>query len=269
MKKDSRIHCMFNTSQRPFGPSYGRNRCMEKANGAIFAFLDADDLWHEDYLLSRTDLHKAYPEVGMIYGPAIYFYEDGSQYLQYTSIDSRKLFPPRKAFKHFIKNIRGTPCTGASTITQKAFHVSGGFNEKLRRGEDVAFFLVLNKKFSILYDPTPLMYYRRHAESSTSRANKEGNRLYYEFEFHKWLLTFAKDVGDDETNNIAQNSFYNHLVAMASTETYIKGRRFILSQIARSQISPLYVIVFALDVIFPLRISKKIRARLFKLIGKI
>lgn len=201
---DKRIKILNGTSG-PFGPSYGRNRCLEYVSGDIVAFLDADDLWMNNYLKCRIEAHEKYPEVGMVYGPAIYFYEDKNiEYLQDTGISESKIFDKKELFLNFITNIKGTPCPGATTvhslIAQKI-----RFPNQLNRGEDIAFFLMINKISPVLYDARPLFRYRRHSMSSTSQSDYSGTPLESEHKFHKWLLEFFKNEENYSLKNIATN----------------------------------------------------------------
>src|SRR5665213_896682 len=48
-------------SQENAGAAEARNRLVQKARGAILAFLDADDLWHPSYLEVQKRLINAHP----------------------------------------------------------------------------------------------------------------------------------------------------------------------------------------------------------------
>ena len=61
------------------GPSATRNTAVSFAKGTWYAFLDGDDVWHEDHLkhLIKTALDN--PECDVIYSDLIYFFDDVNQ----------------------------------------------------------------------------------------------------------------------------------------------------------------------------------------------
>lgn len=49
-------------TQKNAGASVARNALSARATGDIVAFLDADDVWHPEYLATQVELFRAYPD---------------------------------------------------------------------------------------------------------------------------------------------------------------------------------------------------------------
>src|SRR5262249_41689356 len=158
--KDSRIR-LIGQSQKSMGPSYGRNLGITQSNGDIIALLDADDVWQPGYLNQRLQAYEKFPQSGKKYGPAIIF-DKNKDIVQDTGINDSKLFEPCELILPFMRNIKGTPCTSGVTIKREVANKQIAFPQNLRRGEDIAFFLLVNEHFDVFYDSTPVFKYRRH-----------------------------------------------------------------------------------------------------------
>lgn len=57
------------------GVACARNRLVELASGDLLAFLDADDLWHPDYLKNQHALFAQYPNAVAVYTGHLRFRE--------------------------------------------------------------------------------------------------------------------------------------------------------------------------------------------------
>src|SRR5947208_2727549 len=56
------------------GMSASRNLGIHHARGEYLAFLDADDVWLPAKLVRRIELMEKLPEVGLLYGPTLFWY---------------------------------------------------------------------------------------------------------------------------------------------------------------------------------------------------
>lgn len=263
LEKDSRIR-LVGQSEKSMGPSYGRNRCIEKSKGEIIALLDADDLWQSQYLTRRVKGFSDFPEAGMIYGPAIYF-GDKQEFLQNTGFNDSKIFKPGDLILHFMGNIKGTPITSGVTLKREVFNKPIAFPQELRRAEDIALFLLVNQYFSIFYDATPVFKYRRHTASSTSRAKQAGVLHEMDLPFYKWLLDFSRSNGSKRIKGMGSKVYYEHTISVFRQLHlgYLKTRKGIYKNLTEVKLPRFFSLFFLLDCLVPLKLSKKIRARTY------
>ncbi|MFV0541268.1 MAG: glycosyltransferase family 2 protein [Aestuariibaculum sp.] len=79
-------------SQKKKGLSATRNKGISLAQGSVVALLDADDLWHNDYLKEIFNLYKTFPEASLF----------GSDYIERHN--KRLLLEPSKNIDKTLKN---------------------------------------------------------------------------------------------------------------------------------------------------------------------
>jgi glycosyltransferase involved in cell wall biosynthesis len=65
IKKDSRIQLLKNGTNS--GVMKTRNKAVEIAKGDIFAFLDSDDIWHENKLQEQIAIYKMNPNIVLVF----------------------------------------------------------------------------------------------------------------------------------------------------------------------------------------------------------
>lgn len=142
------------------GVSSARNSGIKAAKGEFLAFLDADDIWHPEYLSLIQGFILSYPQLKIF----------GTSYskipLTLSPIDP--LIKPI-LFNHYFKEaIRNTYFfTSATVYSKEVFSDELQFDVKLKLGEDldVLFQAILNFK-EALYFPVPLVYYGQEDNSS-------------------------------------------------------------------------------------------------------
>jgi glycosyltransferase involved in cell wall biosynthesis len=146
------------------GLSGARNVLCKRAQGDVIAFLDADDVWHPQYLETQHNLFESHPNAMASFTGHVDFRDD--QDIQWDS--DRVRIPPAELIRsaEFIKRYTRTtglfaspsyccvPRTVLRTIGQEPF------DEIVRVCDDAYLFYLLALKGPVLYTPTRLVGYR-------------------------------------------------------------------------------------------------------------
>ncbi len=123
------------------GVSSARNRGVQEARGEWVSFVDSDDLWHPDMLASMWELMQRYPQAAM--GLA------GSTVLKDMAELARPIPRLGGELPHALLTdfpaVFRFPYLGMSSVFMRRdrFLAIGGFDESLRRAEDINLFLRL------------------------------------------------------------------------------------------------------------------------------
>lgn len=132
VEQDRRISLL---QRRNSGVSKARNAGSAAANGKYLAFLDADDIWHPDYL-QRMAIHlNAWPHIGISFAIARIVDSEGKPTGSYSSVKSSGL----DTFD-FISSNPTTTCSNLM-VRKEIFQQLGGFPEDLCHAEDQLFLI--------------------------------------------------------------------------------------------------------------------------------
>ena len=141
------------------GPSAARNLGFQHAQGEYLAWLDSDDLWHQDFLQTQVALLDAHPAVALVYTESRVFIQQGTQRVVIDKIGY--------TVKPDLKLLLYGDCVPTSSIVmrRRCYEELGDMNESLIRAEDHEYLMRLAYRYELAGVARPLAYYRLRADS--------------------------------------------------------------------------------------------------------
>ena len=97
------------------GVSVARNNGMENAKGDYIAFLDADDIWHDNHLETMKKLIEKYPDAGL-YGTF-----SGAELINGDVIDKCEFFSEKDSDELFLEDF--FDAYNKDKSAKKGFHI--------------------------------------------------------------------------------------------------------------------------------------------------
>jgi glycosyltransferase involved in cell wall biosynthesis len=159
--------------QENLGLSAARNTGIEKAKFDFIAFLDADDLWKEDYLETMANMihlnnsFKVFASKVDLLTPRkkadlspVSFNENRMQLIDCYFDHSKNIFSPSSLI-----------------INANVFEKIGGFNGEVNYGEDEDFFIRCFSSYSLVYYNEQKVYYRKGYENQLTSPNSGFKRI--------------------------------------------------------------------------------------------
>jgi glycosyltransferase involved in cell wall biosynthesis len=153
-------------TQDNLGPAAARNAGIKQATGDYIAFLDADDLWPEGKLQKQIELLEQHPDAAMCFGdcrqfegahewPKTLFEEGGFNERAWGQDPYVPDAYSRLLAENFIT-------TGSVVVRRKVLEELGGFDESLRRVEDLDLWLRIARHHPIIRHKEVCLLRRRH-----------------------------------------------------------------------------------------------------------
>ncbi|MDY5583424.1 MAG: glycosyltransferase [Candidatus Merdousia sp.] len=148
---DNRIRLL---SKKNGGVSSARNFGIQSANTGYIAFLDADDKWDPNFLLTMYSLINKYPNCGMYCSAMTLSYPNGLN-ATFTRIVNHDCvlndYFEASSIAYFM-------CASSCVIPKKIFDNCGNFTIG-RMGEDLEMWARIMLKYDMAYTPKSLAYY--------------------------------------------------------------------------------------------------------------
>lgn len=151
------------------GPAVARNRGLALANGALLAFLDADDWWHPQKLQRQAALLAQQPMLGYVLSHMQVHLENGTAW-------------PVTLNQTHYQNIPVCMLPSALLVRRACFTQVGPFDGRYRYSDDADWFLrAKDAAIPFAVVPEPLVYKRIHAYnlSHTPAMAQETLRAFY------------------------------------------------------------------------------------------
>jgi len=152
------------------GLSAARNTGIKNATSNYITFLDADDLWHPNFLQTINDLISSLPEAHIF---ATNFNEVYPKKTLNPHNGSEKLAPGFNGIIDFFKlNLKQGIYTPSSVCWHKSvFETIGYYDENISFSEDLDFNIRANLKFKLAYSKSVQMSYFMETDNQITRSS--------------------------------------------------------------------------------------------------
>lgn len=153
------------------GPNVARNTGFAMSNAPYIAFLDQDDVWHENHLQYLMSAYKAYPDAGLVLSRSKIFWDGKTADFDlsdcsYGTVDAWDAYP-----QHVFAD---TP--GVFLFRREILAAEGGWPEAHCGSTDysIALFLSINRPLIQFMGKT--LARRRHGESRSKTMCRRGQK---------------------------------------------------------------------------------------------
>lgn len=143
------------------GVSTARNNGVTASHGDYLCFLDADDWWAPTFLERMDWLIKEYSEA-RIYGTNYYYVKNGHHSVCVTTADTGYI----NYFKVYAERLQMPLWTGATCMPRDVFDETGGFDPKLKLGEDFCLWIKVALKYKVAFLNEALSYYYQDSDAT-------------------------------------------------------------------------------------------------------
>lgn len=168
--------------QENAGVCRARNRGVKESRGELIAFLDADDIWEPTKLEKQAAIFAADKATGLVHcGMREFDSETGRTIALHLEGGEGRVAEELLLWEKPVIIGPG----GTIMVTREAFDVAGGFDERLRCGEDWDFCYRVARRYKVGFVREPLVNYRSHpaAAHRNVREMERGMGLFYEKAF--------------------------------------------------------------------------------------
>lgn len=217
---DNRIQ-IIERNERGFGGYAARNLGVEHAKFDFVSFLDADDEWNRDYLLSISDLIKIYPN-NTLFSTA--WQEKSGSVIKYNAYYNKHKSKGNHIIQNFFEeavNGRSPIHTNIITIKKQIYLDKGGFPQgKCKRGGDIEFWMRLMIDNDLTWSPyIGATYYKDISEAVTKTISRI--EVPYVYRSVSSILT-------DNPNNeraLKMKKYANHYAKMAIIHAVVYNKK--------------------------------------------
>lgn len=174
------------------GLSASRNTGIQNSNSTYLAFLDADDIWHKNYLEKIYELILKFPEAYLF---ATNYAEVYSKNVSVKPSSNLKNFGEDGIVSDFFEsNLYQNIYIPSSLCTNKTvFDAVGGYNTTITYGEDVDFNIRANIKFKLAYSNTVLVNNVMFSENKITNSGLS-NKTITDFDLYEPLAITNKSL---------------------------------------------------------------------------
>lgn len=145
--------------QKNSGVCAARNNGVANSSGNFVAFLDADDIWLPEKIEKQISKFQEDSEIGLVHCGMREFDEKTGETIK-LHLEGKEGWVAEDLLLFEKSVIVG--CGGSVMVSRRAFNDVGGFDTRLKNGEDWEFCYRVARKFKVGFVPEPLVNYRNH-----------------------------------------------------------------------------------------------------------
>ncbi len=195
------------------GVSSARNRGAQEAAGEYFAFLDADDIWDENYLAEQKRMIKAYPEAAMWATAFAIQNGDGVIDVPYDIKGYEGYIDDYLSMGHHSNIFFVCVCV----VRRSAFDAVGGYDTRIAMGEDLDFSYRVALRYRMACNLAYCgLYYRQDAENRAMAGKRKP--------LDKCLAYYIEKFEEDMQRNASFAEFFGKYVASYLEPYYFEAK---------------------------------------------
>ncbi|MDI5920880.1 glycosyltransferase family A protein [Halomonas sp. LR5S13] len=215
------------------GQSAARNHGVALSDANYIGFLDSDDLLVKTAVASRMRLAMEHPDFeGIIFGDKI------DEATKQSLLPGKKQYADALTLEEYIENM-GWLHTNSFIMNRVAFELLNGFNEELRKKEDVEFFLRALEKQEARYAKGPCCIVR---DVGTQRARHDHERIIQQgqrfIEAIQNNSTLTSVLSHDQKKKLMQADTKSALQSLYRMKQGRRFRRTMREAIANGKLRP-------------------------------
>ena len=143
-------------NQKNKGLSASRNKGISKAKGEVIALIDADDLWHENFLKSIFSLYSNFPNASFYGTDYLEKYDEKNTLETKKNLDANLKNKEFEIDDFFFANKFQSIICQSCIAFKKNIIKENAFDETIDYAEDVDFYLKNFTKYKLAYLFTPM-----------------------------------------------------------------------------------------------------------------
>ncbi|HEV7329761.1 MAG TPA: glycosyltransferase family 2 protein [Flavisolibacter sp.] len=186
------------------GPAASRNLGIQRAQGELVAFVDADDVWLPNKIEEQVRIFQSHSEVAMVVEASRYWFSwenpDQQDKIIPVGAPANQLFaPPALALQLYPLASGDAPCPSSIVMTKAALQRIGGFEESFvgfcQAYEDQAFLSKIYLQEVVYVSGSCHNLYRQRKGSAMHRMLAGGNYEKARYHFLNWLKNYMETKG--------------------------------------------------------------------------
>ncbi len=168
--------------QENAGVCAARNYGVAESSGELIAFLDADDIWEPTKLEKQLARFSEDLQIGLVHC-GVREFDDSTSDIVSVVIEGAEDDAAENLLLWLEPSIIGPG--GTIMVSRKAFDAVGGFDTRMKCGEDWDFCYRVARQFKVGFVPEPLVNYRCHAAAAHRNVDEmeRGMELFYKKAF--------------------------------------------------------------------------------------